>query len=408
MKKFCGLVLLLALCIASPASAQVVSGPIAITAQDAGNCVTANACATFNVTRVPAMTLEVTGTWTGTLTFQCRSYGTYINVTASNVTSSTLSATTTANGTFSLGNFGYDSCRVVGTTLGSGAVSVALRTGYFVARNSPSSVVLGTLAGTNTPALSTSATWNDGAVQFTHWQAVITDTASAPGSLPISVKGGAAGTTNLFSVDKTGVVTSGAAMNSGAAVTATSGMQAGASNIIGWSGLTRMVSSVDGKLTLYNNALTSFTILQFGCTTSSCPALKANGTSMEARLSDDSAYANFRGLNLFTGVGGAFYLNNTMMTSATAPTVSSGFGTSPTIASNNGTASFTINVGTGGVATSGVVGLPTSATGWNCFVSDQTTNVATRQTASTTTTATLTAASAWTASDILIASCFAR
>jgi hypothetical protein len=92
--------------------------------------------------------------------------------------------------------------------------------------------------------------------------------------------------------------------------------------------------------------------------------------------------------------------------SATAPTISSGFGTSPSIASNNGTSSFRVNVGTGGVATSGVIGLPAATTGWNCFVQDMTNNTVTRMTASTTTTATFTAAAAWAASDILSVSCF--
>ena len=103
--------------------------------------------------------------------------------------------------------------------------------------------------------------------------------------------------------------------------------------------------------------------------------------------------------------------------SRTAPTISSGFGTSPSVTANNGTAAFRINVGTGGTATSGVIGLPTAANGWNCYATDITTNSAsvflTKQTASTTTTATLgnfntsAAATAWTASDILAVSCFA-
>jgi hypothetical protein len=55
--------------------------------------------------------------------------------------------------------------------------------------------------------------------------------------------------------------------------------------------------------------------------------------------------------------------------SITAPTISSGFGTSPSIASSNGTAAFSVNVGTGGAASSGVITMPTAKTGWNCQVS---------------------------------------
>lgn len=89
-----------------------------------------------------------------------------------------------------------------------------------------------------------------------------------------------------------------------------------------------------------------------------------------------------------------------------APTISSGFGTSPSIASGQNPCTFRVNVGTGGVATSGVISFTQAApTGWNCTVQDATTNDATRQTAFSTTTATVTAAVAWTASDILIFHC---
>lgn len=106
-----------------------------------------------------------------------------------------------------------------------------------------------------------------------------------------------------------------------------------------------------------------------------------------------------------------------LFASATAPTISSGFGTSPSITANNGTPAFEINVGTGGTASSGVVGLPTSTNGWNCTCNDITTQSTSdfmcKQTASSTTTATLTeyntagAATAWVASDKLRVSCLA-
>lgn len=112
------------------------------------------------------------------------------------------------------------------------------------------------------------------------------------------------------------------------------------------------------------------------------------------------------------------FITTNLLLSATAPTISSGFGTSPSIASNNGTASFTVNVGTGGTASSGVIGLPTATNGWNCTCQDTTTFSTTvflcRQTASSTTTATIgnfntsAAAAAWVASDVLNVSCFAR
>jgi hypothetical protein len=106
---------------------------------------------------------------------------------------------------------------------------------------------------------------------------------------------------------------------------------------------------------------------------------------------------------------------NSLFLSNVAPTISAGFGTSPSIANNNGTASFTINVGTGGTANSGVIGFPTASHGWDVNCKDITTTSSTvfltKQTASSTTTATIgnfttsAAAAAWNAGDIL--SCMA-
>lgn len=103
---------------------------------------------------------------------------------------------------------------------------------------------------------------------------------------------------------------------------------------------------------------------------------------------------------------------------STPPTISSGFGTSPSIASNNGPLSFSVNVGGGGAASSGVIGLPTATTGWNCDCSDVTTASSTvflcKQTATATGTATIGnfntagAAAAWVANDILTVKCTAR
>lgn len=103
--------------------------------------------------------------------------------------------------------------------------------------------------------------------------------------------------------------------------------------------------------------------------------------------------------------------------SSAAPTISSGFGTSPSIVAN-GAIAGTINVGTGGVATGGVLTMPAATTGWVCNISNRTALAANRadqrttQTATTTTTVTIQnqtistgAALAWTASDVLTYQC---
>ena len=61
-------------------------------------------------------------------------------------------------------------------------------------------------------------------------------------------------------------------------------------------------------------------------------------------------------------------LNGKLIMSATAPTIASGFGTSPFIVSSNGTATITVNVGTGGTAVFGIVNLAAAPNGWSCAV----------------------------------------
>jgi hypothetical protein len=139
------------------------------------------------------------------------------------------------------------------------------------------------------------------------------------------------------------------------------------------------------------------------------------GTSTTPTTAAGSNYFLFNDSGIFA-VGG--FGVNAPLISGTAPTVSSGFGTSPTIATNNGTASFSVNVGTGGTATNGVIGLPTATNGWNCTCADLTTQSSTvfycKQKAGSTTSATIAnyntagAEAAWTASDIVQVSCFAR
>ncbi len=113
----------------------------------------------------------------------------------------------------------------------------------------------------------------------------------------------------------------------------------------------------------------------------------------------------------------SFNLTN-VADATTAPTTSSGFGTGPSVAANNGTAAFTVNVGTGGTASAGVLTMPAATTGWICDVQNRTGQAANRadqhtvQTATTTTSITVQnqtistgAALAWSASDILQIAC---
>ena len=83
-------------------------------------------------------------------------------------------------------------------------------------------------------------------------------------------------------------------------------------------------------------------------------------------------------------------VNGKLHVSATAPTISSGFGTSPSITAFN-TSAFKIVVGTGGAA-NGIITFPAAPNGWIVYAQDVTsgTTLFLQQTASSTTSATLT------------------
>lgn len=174
-----------------------------------------------------------------------------------------------------------------------------------------------------------------------------------------------------------------------------------------WASASQILGTTDGNILLRNAAGSSFGLLQLGGTTSSFPALKRNGTTIQFRLADDSSSASLSASDaslISLSIVGNMLIRNT------APTISSGFGTSPSISANNGTAAFTITVGTGGTASTGVIGLPAATTGWIVMADDGTTPGinATKQTASSTTSATLTnyntttgVAAAWAAGDVI-------
>lgn len=97
----------------------------------------------------------------------------------------------------------------------------------------------------STPIATWSQTWNAGAVAFKGFQLVITDTASAAGSLAVEVLGGASGTTSLMAVTKGGLVQAGdGATLGGTANTAFFRDVGGAASIgIGGSGVLAITSS---------------------------------------------------------------------------------------------------------------------------------------------------------------------
>jgi len=73
----------------------------------------------------------------------------------------------------------------------------------------------------------------------------------------------------------------------------TADIQAGASNYFSWQGRAKMFAPETGVITMYNYTKTGFNRLNFGGDTSNQTSLKANGTTLECRLADDSALTVF-------------------------------------------------------------------------------------------------------------------
>jgi hypothetical protein len=174
--------------------------------------------------------------------------------------------------------------------------------------------------------------------------------------------------------------------------------------------LQNLDSSAAGTFSYYNAGSLKMRIQNSGAT-SITNALRIGDRRVPNSTLDVVGNARIAG-SVSSGSNGS-----TLLYSNSAPTISSGFGTSPSISANNGTGAFRVSVGTGGAASSGVIGLPKAETGWHCTANNITTNTATvfmtKQTASTTTTVTIGnfntsgAPAAWAASDTLLVSCFA-
>jgi hypothetical protein len=108
------------------------------------------------------------------------------------------------------------------------------------------------------------------------------------------------------------------------------------------------------------------------------------------------------------------YTEAYLLLSATAPTITSGFNTSGFATSGNGTAAFTVTIGTGGATNTGVLGMPTATHGWNCSANNLNRGAYIQMTANGTAAVTLTNYGTtvgtpvnWTNSDVIAISCFA-
>jgi hypothetical protein len=117
------------------AQQQNVQGPTSITVVDAGACATANACATFLMGGMASMAINVSGTFTGTLTFESTVDGAVWRVVSLvNVADYSVATTATAPGAFAVSNIGYHSVRVRATAFASGTAVVQARQGFVMVK----------------------------------------------------------------------------------------------------------------------------------------------------------------------------------------------------------------------------------------------------------------------------------
>lgn len=75
-------------------------------------------------------------------------------------------------------------------------------------------------------------------------------------------------------------------------LSASASIGAGVGGEIAWNGSSAMEAPADGQIVLLNTDGNGFSLLQFGGTGPSYPALKRNSTALEVRLADDSGFSS--------------------------------------------------------------------------------------------------------------------
>lgn len=99
-------------------------------------------------------------------------------------------------------------------------------------------------------------------------------------------------------------------------------IESGSGSPHSWNGASAMYSPSDGVIKLANNANNGFSLLQFGGTTSSFPALKRSSANLQVRLADDSAYTQLTAdsfLAITDNLGYGFGAGNRMVTGTGSP-----------------------------------------------------------------------------------------
>lgn len=209
----------------------------------------------------------------------------------------------------------------------------------------------GSLTGSSTPFLSHTATWNNSGTTFENLVSNVTNTASNAASTLIDLK---VANTSQFKVTRGGAVTATGVLTSAGVSLSAGSVQNTNSGLFYWNGRSTLTSAADGVLSA---------------------TINSNGKGIRFQF-------------------------------LTEPAVASGFGSSPGVTSGSTDTAGSINVGTGGAATSGIINFAaTWASAPFCLAQDITTSGKETRPTTSTTQLTLTTGSAWTASDVVVWHC---
>lgn len=90
-------------------------------------------CASWPMSQYPTVTMQVTGTFSGTITFEATADGqTWFAVDATNIATQVAATTTTSTGQFAIPNTGLVAFRARGSSWASGAANITLTRGVSV------------------------------------------------------------------------------------------------------------------------------------------------------------------------------------------------------------------------------------------------------------------------------------
>lgn len=262
------------------------------------DCSTATRCAVFTLGAQPSVTLTLAGTFSATLVFEANSGAGWFTIQGVNLADGSLATGASATGQFAFTNTGLQQVRVRASAFVSGPVSVSASGGYAAAKaTNPFLTGLTIGQGTITSdlqAISTTATWNNAAVTFTHWKANVTDTASNAASKLVDLQVGGA---SQFQVRKDGLTTIGPSNSTSSLLMSNRG---------------RITASADGIWTIQNNASSVGMRMQFGV----APTCTSNCGTSPSIVGVDSSFTVTMGA---TGVPASGWVITFGATWASAP-----------------------------------------------------------------------------------------